>query len=270
MTPVDHILPGWAVDPTAPVAALRRQFAERRGVRVAEVTTSAVNGEPVARVRTDTTVDFEKSGPVATRVSITANTSGASVRMEPETAWPLITDDAYYPGYTGNPGNPGYPAYPGPGAPRFAAATPTSAGPVHLLEPDTLRAVLLSAYTGRQPSEVLDGTPTTVMSGTISMGELGRISPGFRSTHARYDPDTAVSWRLWLGQDELPRRLTTTWTRLDNSRSRTTTINDSRFTEWGRRAERPTPESRRATAIDLGSVGVKLQGLPDFLSGLFR
>ncbi|RBQ16551.1 hypothetical protein DP939_30035 [Spongiactinospora rosea] len=266
MTPGDHILPGWAVDPTAPVAALRRQFDQRRGVRVAEVITSAVNGEPVARVRTDTAVDFEESGPVATRVSITANTSGASVRMEPESAWPLITDDAYYPGYTGNPA---YPAYPGPVAPRLAAGTPTSAGPVHLLEPETLRAVLLSAYTGRQPSEILDGTPTTVMSGTISMGELGRVSPGFRSTHANHDPDTAVSWRLWLGQDDLPRRLTTTWTRQDNSRSRTTTINDSRFTEWGRRAERAANEPRR-TGLDLGSVAVKLQGLPDFLSGLFR
>ncbi|MDF5751335.1 hypothetical protein [Spongiactinospora sp. TRM90649] len=279
-------LPASPVDPTGPVAALRRQFADRGSVRIAEITTNAVNGAAVARVRTESTIGFGENGPYSTQVTFTSDTPGTNAMAAPGRNWPIITDDSYYPDASAARYDDGF--YPEAGAPRFDdvyypnAGTPrygeagapavAMSGPVQVLEPATLRALLLTSYTGRQPSEILDGQQTTVMSGTISMSELHRVSEGFRRAYTAYEPETRVHWRLWLGRDDLPRRLTTTWSRIDTVDARMTTVNDARFSAWGRRlnteADAEAAAKILATIPTLEQLTSQVRGIP-VISSLF-
>ncbi|MFD8528195.1 hypothetical protein ACFV0L_12365 [Streptosporangium canum] len=95
---------------------------------------------------------------------------------------------------------------------------------VNVAEPATLKALLAHA-TKR----------AGVYSGKITFGELAKVSPWFRAslfgpTNARTAKTVAI-WRLSLGPDQLPTRLTTTYTELAGSDMSTTV--DTRYTGWG-------------------------------------
>ncbi|MBB2909561.1 hypothetical protein FHS43_000807 [Streptosporangium becharense] len=92
-------------------------------------------------------------------------------------------------------------------------------------EPATLKALLANATVKR---------PTSY-AGKITFGELHKVSPWFRAAMGRklygdMAKDT-LNWKLFLGTDRLPARLTTTET--DSSGKTVGLTVDTRYTGWG-------------------------------------
>ncbi|NRQ36592.1 hypothetical protein HII36_32870 [Nonomuraea sp. NN258] len=85
-------------------------------------------------------------------------------------------------------------------------------GQIRLGDPATMKAVLATTASKR-PAGRYDGTRTTLYQGTISMGALYRVYPRLRISlfykptgkYAKY-AKLPVSWRLWIGEDQLVRR----------------------------------------------------------------
>ncbi|GAA3137357.1 hypothetical protein [Streptosporangium carneum] len=100
----------------------------------------------------------------------------------------------------------------------------TTGQPINPAEPATLKALLAHAVTKRPGS----------YSGKITQGELYKVSPWYRAT-AIYKPSgkaakSVLNWKLFVGGDQLPQRLTTTYSR--GGRDNIVTI-DTRYSGWG-------------------------------------
>ncbi|WP_326826061.1 hypothetical protein [Streptosporangium sp. NBC_01756] len=111
-------------------------------------------------------------------------------------------------------------------------------GRIRLADPATLRAVLATT-TARRPGGVYDGTRTTLYEGKVTFGELSRAYPGFRlisdGKPTAKDLKIEVSWRLWIGEDQLVRRAWSSWTEpfLKVINEYVSTVTDVRLTGWG-------------------------------------
>ncbi|MER7207168.1 hypothetical protein ABT340_08830 [Streptosporangium sp. NPDC000239] len=128
------------------------------------------------------------------------------------------------------------------------------------LEPATLRAALAHAGPGR-PGGTLDGTRTVVRSGSFTLGELYRISPSARAVlGAKPSAKSAplkVSWRLYLGADQLPRRAVSSY--VQSVRGLTsvdvTYLNDTQYGGWGLRSALKAPPAAEVADFDELRIG---------------
>lgn len=106
---------------------------------------------------------------------------------------------------------------------------------VNAAEPTTLKALLAHATTKR----------TGFYAGKITWGELAKVSPWFRASQSSslYENagKTVVNWKLYVGADQLPKRLTTSYTQ----GTRTTTVYDTVYSGWGTKVsvKAPAPET---------------------------
>ncbi|MFI7533385.1 hypothetical protein [Streptosporangium sp. NPDC049376] len=106
---------------------------------------------------------------------------------------------------------------------------------VNAAEPTTLKALLAHATTKR----------AGFYAGKITWGELAKVSPWFRASQSTALTETAgktvMNWKLYVGADQLPRRLTTSYTQ----GKRTTTVYDTVYSGWGSivSIEAPEPET---------------------------
>ncbi|MFF0574012.1 hypothetical protein [Streptosporangium saharense] len=122
---------------------------------------------------------------------------------------------------------------------RFPQATLGFIGsvtqPVNAAEPTTLKALLAHATTKR----------VGFYSGKITWGELAKVSPWFRASLSEALPKSAsktvVNWKLYVGADQLPKRLTTSYV----LNTRTTTVYDTVYSGWGTKVsvKAPAPET---------------------------
>ncbi|MEV8633349.1 hypothetical protein AB0395_16980 [Streptosporangium sp. NPDC051023] len=107
---------------------------------------------------------------------------------------------------------------------------------VNAAEPETLKALLAHATTKR----------TGFYSGKITYGELFKVSPWLRASLSGERPGalskTAVNWKLYVGADQLPQRLTTTYVAYPD---KTVTTYDTTYSGWGSKVsiKAPAPET---------------------------
>ncbi|MEU7748684.1 hypothetical protein [Nonomuraea sp. NPDC049158] len=225
-----HITAGQAAVALDPVAALKRQFVKRHGARItvySASTTVASDSRKPTKWSTGV-VEFDKGGVMATDLTYPSpGTRHIQTRKRfyeydkdpalrhPKKKWVLIDLQ-----------------------PPFLIEV----GHIRVTDPATLKAVL--ATTARtQPGPVYDGTRTTLYEGVITFAELGKAYPkmniGFGAKPEDY-PDWTVSWKLWIGQDQLVRRAWSAWREPNNTKNKSfpdeyisAEIVDIRLSRWG-------------------------------------
>ncbi|MGJ6962557.1 hypothetical protein ACSDR0_11670 [Streptosporangium sp. G11] len=126
---------------------------------------------------------------------------------------------------------------------------------ISTVEPGTLKATL--AHTGaRRPGGTWDGTRTTVHSGTITLGELFKISPSVRTLLAKKPTGRSatlpVTWKIYIGSDQLVRRVVSSYTESTRGLNSTelTYVNDTRYTGWGTKVTIKAPPADQVVEFD--------------------
>ncbi|WP_440101243.1 hypothetical protein [Streptosporangium sp. H16] len=122
------------------------------------------------------------------------------------------------------------------------------AGWIKLADPVMLKAVLATTRVKR-PAGVYDGTPTTLYQGTITVGQLSKASPGLPFglvvKPTGEEMKAKVSWRLWLGEDQLVRRAWGSWSEpfSKNGDVPVSYVVDARLTGWGAETDIAAPSA---------------------------
>ncbi|MEO3800141.1 hypothetical protein [Nonomuraea sp. B1E8] len=133
-------------------------------------------------------------------------------------------------------------------------------GFVDLADQDTLRAVLAST-TGRRPAGVYDGVRTTLYQGSITFAQLDKAKPGlrigFRTKPTGKYGTWKVSWRLWIGGDQLVRRAWSSWREPNDSLDRSAGDDayyafeeDLRLSNWGMKAHIKPPPADETVPVE--------------------
>ncbi|MFC6577820.1 hypothetical protein ACFQBS_13860 [Planomonospora parontospora] len=227
--------------PVNPADALRRQLVEDRGVTMSEITTTWTDGKK-HRIRDKTRAEFGDGGVIATDFThgTGSDASPFSVRFL------TFKGRLYCRGWI----------CPASGGKTWVLSDEDEAtrpflesDGIDLGDPAALHAVLATTEATR-PGGVYDGTRTTIHQGTITYAELYRTSPAFRDDYGRKPPTgrdakTEVSWRLWIGKDQLVRRVQTSRTaRLIKGRDLwVSRVVDARLTGWGAETDIPVPSA---------------------------
>ncbi|NUW36890.1 hypothetical protein HTZ77_36610 [Nonomuraea sp. SMC257] len=130
-------------------------------------------------------------------------------------------------------------------------------GRIRLDEPGMLTAVLATT-TSKRPAGVYDGTHTMLHQGTITFGQLFKASPRMRADFGgqavrQFTPWT-ISWRLWIGDDQLVRRAWSSWREPDamddNPRGYIAFIRDLRLSGWGIKVRIKAPARSVTTTLE--------------------
>jgi hypothetical protein len=131
---------------------------------------------------------------------------------------------------------------------------------INVVEPATLKSTLTHTA-AKRPGGTWDGTRTTVHSGTITLAELYRISPSVR-TMLRKKPSgrsatLPVTWKIYLGSDQLVRRIVSSYTESTRGLNSTelTYVNDTRYTDWGVKSAIKAPPADTVADFDELSIG---------------
>ncbi|MEV7005844.1 hypothetical protein [Streptosporangium sp. NPDC051022] len=232
--------------PAGPVDALKRLLVENRGVRMSKVLTGTqeILGErkhfwadgvaefgkgKIAAIDMTYRSDFFKGMPTVRKITFEGREYARDRGLPNGKHW-LVSEDEEI-------------------RPLLDAHWTKIADPV------MLKAVLATTETKR-PAGVYDGTRTTLYQGAITLGELYRASPGFsfdlEEKPTAKEAKAGISWRLWLGEDQLVRRARGSWTE-PFSRSHDATFSyvvDVRLTGWGAKTDITPPP-----ADDLMPIG---------------
>ncbi|MEV4018867.1 hypothetical protein AB0J35_51095 [Nonomuraea angiospora] len=138
-------------------------------------------------------------------------------------------------------------------------------GYVDLAHAATLNAVLATT-TVRRPAGVYDGVGTTRYEGSITFAQLAKAKPGlrisFRSKATGTYGDWKVSWRLWIGSDQLVRRAWSSWREPNDSLDRTAAedpyyafVDDLRLSDWGMKVHiTPPPADQTVSSGELHTM----------------
>ncbi|WP_449063640.1 hypothetical protein [Planomonospora algeriensis] len=232
----------------SPADALRRQLTENRGVTMSEVTTWGRNREKHSR-RAKTRVEFGKGSVTATDVRHLAEPG----ERRPPVRFLTFEGRTYCQGWI-------CPAPEGKTWVLFYEDKEDrpflESGEINLGDPAELQAVLATAE-AKRPGGVYDGTRTTIHQGTITYAELYKVSSAFRDRYGRRPPTgrdakTKLSWQLWIGKDQLVRRVRTTWTELVGNGSSVPGFHviDARLTGWGADTDLPVPSADETAGLD--------------------
>ncbi|GGT22164.1 hypothetical protein ACFFV7_48550 [Nonomuraea spiralis] len=131
-----------------------------------------------------------------------------------------------------------------------------------LSDPATLRAVLATT-TSRRPAGMYDGVRTTVHEGVITFAQLHKVNPdmriGARSRPTGEYASWKVSWRLWIGPDQLVRRAWSAWRDPNDSLDRSageppyySFVEDLRLSDWGMKVDiQPPPADETVSSEEL-------------------
>jgi hypothetical protein len=133
---------------------------------------------------------------------------------------------------------------------------------INIVEPATLKSTLTHTA-AKRPGGTWDGTRTTVHSGTITLAELYRISPSVR-TMLRKKPSgrsatLPVTWKIYLGSDQLVRRVVSSYTESSRGLNSTelTYVNDTRYSDWGVKSAIKAPPAGQVADFDEISLGAE-------------
>lgn len=224
-----HITADQAAVPLDPIAALKRQFVKRHGVRITVYTASTAIASDGRKPTKESAgvVEFGKGGVMAT--DLTYPSPGSRYVQTRKRFYEQLSDPAKRP--------------PKKKWILIGLQPPflIEVGHIRVTDPVTLKAVL-STTARTQPGPVYDGTRTTLYEGVITFAQLRKAYPkmriGFHSYPEDY-PDWTVSWKLWIGQDQLVRRAWSAWREPNDIRDKSfpdeyiSAVVDTRLSRWG-------------------------------------
>ncbi|MEV4065541.1 hypothetical protein [Nonomuraea dietziae] len=231
--------------PPSPADALRRQLVENLGVTMSEVTTSRETGERTS-YRHKTRAEFGKGTVTATDVREVASPDVP----EPAPRFLTFKGRTYCQGWI----------CPAPEGKTWVLLSENKktrpllqTGGIDLANPAALKAVLATTETKR-PGGSLDNTRTTIYQGALTFGELYNVSPAFRDQHGGKPPTgkyakIELSWQLWLGKDQLVRRVRTSWPEQLGKRSISHVV-DARLNGWGAKTDIAVPSADETAGPD--------------------
>ncbi|GAA3425065.1 hypothetical protein ACWDTT_01535 [Streptosporangium sandarakinum] len=220
--------------------ALKRQLGGSRGVEFAEtITDTVVSGSQRGRRTVSRTEGVAQFGDG--RVVATDSTDGT-------TRWISFADRAYGTGAL----FPTLPAGKDWVVSEDAARPDLTSGSLALDDPAVIKALLATAASKRSGG-THDGIRTTLYQGKITFAGLRKAFPGLRlASGAPLDAarlKAKLSWRLWLGQDQLVRRAWSSWTepRYKGVTGDVVHVSDTRLTDWGTQARIVSPPEEKVT-----------------------
>lgn len=247
-----------------PVSALKRQFKAHRGVKLAENTKIIGEGKKYRAIftRRAGVLEFGRSGLVAsdltTKFTLPSEDGELKGLFAPSRTV-SVKGVSYTSGGTFSDSMPEGKKWlrtPGDTGPLVSAVQQI----ISTVEPGTLKATL--AHTGaRRPGGTWDGTRTTVHSGTITLGELFKASPSVRAMlggkPSGRSATLPVSWKIYIGSDQLVRRVVTSYTESTRGLNSTelTYVNDTRYTGWGTRVTVKAPPAGQVADFDELTIG---------------
>ncbi|MFF5210806.1 hypothetical protein [Streptosporangium sp. NPDC000396] len=247
--------------PADPVSALKGQLKAHHGVKLAESSKLIGDGKNQRAIfsRRNGVLEFGKPGVVASDLTSTFSLPGAEKELKDLFA-PSRTITVKDTSYTSG-GFYGDALPEGRKWVRTPSDLTTAGNPgqqmVNPLEPGTLKAVLAHT-TAKRPGGTWDGVKTVVHSGTITLGELYKVSPTVRAAlGAKPSAKSAplpVNWQFYIGSDQLVRRAVSSYTQSLRGLVSVdiTYLNDSRYTSWGvKSAIKAPPASQVADIKDL-------------------
>ncbi|GAA3137349.1 hypothetical protein GCM10017600_53620 [Streptosporangium carneum] len=251
---------------TDPVSALKRQFRAHHGVKLAETAKliGEGKGQRTVYARTRGVLEFDRTGVTATDLTSKFDLpSDAGETGDLFTASRTITVKgvSYISGGVFSDALPE-----GKKWLRDRDNTLTLLNPaqklLNPLEPATLKATLAHT-TAKRPGGTWDGARTVVHSGTITLGELYRISPTVRTLLGKKPSAKAaplpVSWQLYIGSDQLVRRVVSSYTQSIRGLTSVDVVylNDSRYSDWGAKSAIKAPPASQVADFDELRIGDK-------------
>ncbi len=243
-----------------PVAALRKQFAAGHGVRFVSSGTLSMAGVTAVKFTANGGYAFGRSGVVASDSTQKAKYSDLLKNEDEDlkdAEKPLrmivIGSTGYFSGgvYTSMlPEGKTWLRLPG-------LRPNSSSNPVNPTDWRNLKAVLATTK-AKGPGGSVNGAKTTLYRGTIALSQLMKASPSVKDSLASLASNpgkTVVSWKLWVGDDQLVRRASASVDLKMKAEgdSFTFTLSEvATFAGWGRKVTvKAPPKSQVAKLTDL-------------------
>ncbi|MFI6908257.1 hypothetical protein ACIBKY_43840 [Nonomuraea sp. NPDC050394] len=234
-----------------PATALKRQLVDGRGAKISRFHMYEPGSKTSKMINRSTgIVEFGKGRVVATDVVHHDPKTGPTLRV---VSFPDRWYTRDYPPDEMLPAGKSWFLHPAP------SDLAVRCGPIELSHPASLKAVLATA-TVKRPAGTYDRVRTTLYQGRVTLGELYRANPDIRISlttkpTGKY-AKIPVTWRLWLGEDQLVRRCRTSYNEpiivpgvVDDERF--STIDDIRLSRWGIKTDiQPPPEDQVASYDD--------------------
>ncbi|WP_285702509.1 hypothetical protein [Microtetraspora sp. NBRC 16547] len=247
--------------PTDPVTALTKQFQVKRGVHATSAAKINIGGSVAFKVRSEGDLQFGRSGVVASDIT-TKNDFGDLFEEDESlkginkpTRTITINKTAYVSGGIYDELIPS-----GKSWLRAPGSSPTSFGGgqfIDVFDTSSLRAVLATTK-AKGNGGTVDGTRTTVYRGAITLKQLSASSPAMKQQLKGMDAKTGktvLNWKLWVGSDQLIRRVTAAATFTIKSKKMSIDMDmtsDTKFTKWGSKVSiTAPPASEVATASEI-------------------
>ncbi|MEU7741914.1 hypothetical protein [Nonomuraea sp. NPDC049158] len=225
---------------TDPADALRRQLVEGRGVTMSEVFASRESGGRTS-YRKKTQAEFGKAGVTGTDVRDVATPD----TPDDPPRFLIFKGRTYCQGWI----------CPAPEGKTWVLLSEDEktrpflqVGGIDLADPGTLKAILATTDVKR-PGGTYDNTRTTVYQGTLTFSRLFKTSAAFRAQHDGMSAKTELSWRLWLGEDQLVRRVRASWPERFGKRLISHVV-DARLTGWGAKTDIAVPSADETAGPD--------------------
>ncbi|GIH89547.1 hypothetical protein ACFFMN_13875 [Planobispora siamensis] len=227
-----------------PLSALKKQLAAGRGVSYSDVTKGEVDGQREIISRRKGTLQFGRSGIAASDQTGKLNfpevddeeaPEGLAGLSKPERVITVKNASYISGGFFGEflPEDKTWLRVPEPAL----GLTGMLSQPVNAAEPATLRALLAHAAVKRPGA----------YSGKITFGELYKVSPWLRATLMGGKPSAkqakvVINWKLALGANRLPARLTTSYAGAGlGVKGDMTLTSDTRYSGWGAKVSVKAP-----------------------------
>ncbi|WP_214408882.1 hypothetical protein [Sphaerisporangium fuscum] len=223
------------VKPADPVAALQRQFVPNRGVQVTHHL-KLTAGKDFMSMSVTGKLAFGRSEVTASDLRLKLAAKGDARILDEE--GPTGPVRVITIGRVQYVSGQGFEKYLPVGKTWVRSQVTGGNGQKALLSPwaditdPALYRRLLASTKVKKPGGTLDGTATTLYAGAISIDRLLGTPPlqGVPSSARPKEPK--LHWKLWLGRDLLPRRLSISETEKLNSGSMVLS-GDSKFSGWG-------------------------------------
>jgi hypothetical protein len=247
---------------TGPAGAIQREIADKAGVTVTTELRTSLAGKELARLQQTGTVRLGGSGMVA--ADVTASVTGAGGKFGDYTLRTVVYDKAVYQQSSAYarflPKGKSWVRVPGE---EGGIVT----GLINVLDPATLKTMVAKAGSKR-PGGTVGGERTTLYQGSTTLPALSRLGGPLTSLTKSLSiksPDL-VPWKLWVGADQLPRRLQAT---IDLSGvpllgDKVLTL-DTTLTGWGEQAKISAPPADQVVSVTRLASNVPLLGYIPFV-----
>ncbi|WP_157529940.1 hypothetical protein [Microtetraspora niveoalba] len=266
--------PAYAQAPAAnPVSALAKQIKPMRGVHVTSAAKVSAEGMSLFKFRSEGDLQFGRSGVAASDLTSKSDFDGLFGGDDDLAGMknPLRTININGTSYlSGGVYDDMLPA--GKSWLRMPGGNPASLDGTLGINPfdtGTLKAVLATAK-GKSNGGTVDGIRTTVYRGSITLRQLYASSPATKKQLKNLKPadaKTTINWKLWIGADQLIRRLTTSTTTTFKYKKTSMDMSmtgDTKFSKWGQKTSITAPPARDVASM--ADIVGELPEVPDVIN----